>query len=236
MRNPINYAKNLLFPLVLFGTLAHAHDYWFEGNGNTLQLMRGHHDFSAHEGTKVVPYDPAIVTAATCRVAGKDSPLPRPSGPYPVSVKADCDNLLIEVDSGIWSQTMTGTKNESPKKLFGVLKSWHSLETVKLMKSWNPNDQKPLGQGLELISTKDPFATKTGGKLRLQALLNGKPAAGVAVAYDGRPRGVTGSDGKISIKVRHAGQQMLTASLEKPLSNGVADKQIQSTALIFTLK
>lgn len=234
MRIPRKYSFFLVSALFLSGAVQ-AHDYWFEAQGDELQLIRGHRDFSAHAGTKVVPYQPSIVKAAICRQGGKDSMLPKLAGPYPVKVRNNCDQLLVEVDSGIWSQTMTGTKNESPKKLFGVIKSWHSLETIKRIKSWTVSDKKPLGKGLELVPTTDPFVLKTGGKLRLQALLNGQPAKGVAVAYDGRPRGVTGADGMINIKVRHMGQQMLTASLEKPLKNGVADKQVQSTALMFKL-
>jgi nickel transport protein len=46
---------------------------------------------------------------------------------------------------------------------------------------------------------------------------------------------VTGADGKVNLRVRHPGMQVITASLERPLDNAKADKLVRSTVLMFEL-
>ena len=67
-------------------------------------------------------------------------------------------------------------------------------------------------------------------------MLEGKPREGVTVAYDGKSRGVTGKDGRMNIRVRHGGLQVITGSIkEPPLDKTKADKLIRATALFFAL-
>ena len=95
---------------------------------------------------------------------------------------------------------------------------------------------KPLSNGLEILLEKNPFGLENGQKLRLLVMLNSTPLEGVTVAYDGKPRGVTGKDGRINIRIRHGGPQIITGSIEEPPPDREkADKLTRSTTLFFEL-
>mgnify|MGYP001814810636 CR=1 FL=1 len=74
-----------------------------------------------------------------------------------------------------------------------------------------------------------------GKKLRLLVAYRKQPAEGVVVTYDGKPRGQTGPDGRINIRVRHAGFQVIQASLSRPDPSGMADEIIRTTNLNLEL-
>ena len=59
--------------------------------------------------------------------------------------------------------------------------------------------------------------------------------AGVPVAYAGQTRGASGEDGKVSIRLRRGGLQLLQASRETPLTDGKADVAIRSATLQFEI-
>lgn len=231
-----NLLLAVLTALMLVAPVAQAHDYWFEQAGNDYLLHRGHR-FSQHGGDTEVPYDPSIVSGGSCLRPGEPQPRPAAMSPgYPVRVAGPCLAVLVTVDSGYWSQTLTGTKNQPKDALFGVLRSWHSVESVKRVEAWSERVRTPLSAELELIFVDNPFGLAPGDKLRLLATLGGKPAKGVTVAYDGAPRGVTGADGRINLRIRHAGLQAISASLVEPLDSPQADKRVCSTMLMFNLK
>ena len=64
---------------------------------------------------------------------------------------------------------------------------------------------------------------------------DGKPVAGASVAYHGNPRGETDADGRIAIRLRHGGVQLIATSLELPLKDGKADTEILAATLQFDL-
>ncbi len=211
-----------------------AHDYWVESDGQDYLLFRGHR-YSEHTGEKIVPYDPTIIRGAYC--ASPDGPVHdvEPSSEYPVRIAGPCAALVVDADSGYWSQTLTGTRNQPKNELFGVLRSWRALESVKLINMWQDDLAQPLSDGLEIVCETDPFALRSGQKLRLLVTQEGKPREGVTVAYDGKPRGVTGKDGRINLRMRHGGMQHITASIDEPPTDDKADKLVRSTALLFEL-
>jgi nickel transport protein len=57
----------------------------------------------------------------------------------------------------------------------------------------------------------------------------------VPVAYGGDTRGVTGADGRIAIRLRQGGVQLIAASVETPLNDGKADVAIRGAILQFEL-
>jgi len=226
----------LIVSATLLATASQAHDYWFERSDEDYLLHRGHR-FSQHQGEEEVPFDPQIVTRAACLRAGDAEPSPAAvSGSYPLRVEGPCVAVLVAADSGYWSQTLTGTKNQGKDELFGVLRSWQALESVKRVEAWAERLREPLSTDLELVFTENPFALAVGEKLRLTALLRGQPAEGVTVAYHGDPRGVTGDDGRVNLRIRHKGLQLITASLEEPLDSAKADKRVRSTILMFDIQ
>lgn len=214
---------------------ARAHDYWFSINGEDYLLHRGH-KFSMHKGAQEVPFDPSIITNVYCFNEGALPPYrAHITDSYPLRIKGPCQATMATMDSGYWSQTLTGTKNQSKDKLFGALRSWHALESVKLVNEWNDQLRYPLSDTLELVFSKDPFQLAPGDKLRLVVMFAGKPAGAVTVAYDGDPRGLTNDEGRINLRIRHRGLQVISASIEEPLDGVKADKRIRSTLLLFHL-
>jgi len=228
---------SLIVSAALLATASHAHDYWFERNSEDYLLHRGHR-FSQHRGEKEVPFDPKIVTGAHCLRRGGANPSPAAVGRgYPLRVEGPCIAVMVTADSGYWSQTLTGTKNQGKDELFGVLRSWQAFESVKRIEAWTERLRTPLSAEFELLFTENPFALAVGDKLRLKAVFRGEPAPGAAVAYHGDPRGVTGDDGRINLRIRHKGLQLITASLEEPLSDSEkADKRVRSAILMFDIR
>jgi nickel transport protein len=220
----------------LLASASHAHDYWFERSGEDYLLHRGHR-FSEHQGEKEVPFDPAIVTGVRCLRHGSAAPAPAAvSAGYPLRVQGPCLAIQVTADSGYWSQTLTGTRNQGKDELFGVLRSWQALESVKRVEAWTERLREPLSTDLELVFTENPFSLAVGDKVRLAAVLDGEPVAGVTVAYHGDPRGVTGDDGRVNLRIRHQGLQFISASLEQPLDSERADKRVRSTILMFDIQ
>lgn len=220
----------------MLAAASHAHDYWFESIGEDYLLHRGHR-VSQHQGEKEVPFDPRIVTGAYCLQPGERTPSPAVIGDaYPLRVQGPCLAVMVTADSGYWSQTLTGTKNQGKDELFGVLRSWQALESVKRVEAWAERLREPLLTDLELVFTENPYALAVGDKLRLKAFVDGRPAGGVTVAYHGDPRGVTGDDGRVNLRIRHKGLQLITASIEQPLTGSQkADKRVRSTILMLDI-
>ena len=82
----------------------------------------------------------------------------------------------------------------------------------------------------------NPLKLKRGDKLRLTAWFQGKPAAGVTVAYFGKPRGISDGEGRINIRLQNPGFQLIQASLELPLNDGKADKAVHVSSLQFEIR
>lgn len=212
-----------------------AHEYWIEHDGDAYLLYQGHL-YAAHAGEERVVYDPAIVQQAYC--ARGDGELARPpaSATYPLRLKGACAAVFVQTSSGYWSQSLTGTKNKPKTEVSGVLRSWLSEESIKFIESWTPRLSRPLTEGLELVPLGDPRALTPGDKLRLLATWQGRPKAGVTVAYQGDPRGVTGADGTVNIRLRQGGTQVIAGSFEEPFNDAKADKIVRATILQFQLR
>lgn len=212
----------------------YAHDLWLEQSGKHLILYQGHRH-SAHAGAETMEYGKNFVTSATCLDAkGAKRPLAI-VGASPWTASGDCAALIVEVSSGYWSKTPWETKNVPKSEAPGAIKSWLSQESVKRLETWNAALARPLSDGLEIVPTTDPFALKPDDKLTVQVFFAGKPQANVPVAYHGDPRGATDASGRIAIRLRHAGMQLLSASLERPLADGQADVEMRAATLQFEL-
>jgi nickel transport protein len=212
-----------------------AHEYWLERDADAYVLYQGHL-YSAHEGEARVPYDPAILRDAQClRASGKAERLAVPPR-YPLRLGGACSAIFLQVASGYWSQTLTGTVNKPKTEVFGALRSWSSEESLKFLAAWHPALTGPLSTGLELVPLENLLKLRAGDKIRLLVTWQGKPKPGVAVAYDGNARGVTDDQGLINLRVRHAGTQVVSASFEEPLQDPRADKVVRATILQFELK
>jgi nickel transport protein len=214
---------------------AHAHDYWIERSGDSYTLHQGH-VYSSHKGEERVSYDPTLVKRAVCaRDEGTVASLDFARS-YPVRVSGRCGAILMEVDSGYWSQTFTETVQKPKSEVRGALRGWRAEESIKRIDAWSAALAKPLSTGFELVPLEDPLALKPGDKLRLLVTWRGQPKSGVAVAYAGDARGVTGRDGEINVRLRRPGVQVLSASFDEPIEALNADKVVHGTILQFEVK
>lgn len=224
----------LLLSMLLAATLGHAHDLWLEKNGRHWTLYQGHRH-SSHAGSDTLEYGGTFVTAATCLDArGAKRPL-AVVGTAPWTASGDCAALLLEISSGYWSKTPWETRNAPKTEVSGAMKSWLSRDSLKRIEQWTTPFIQPLGDGLEIVPTGDPFALKPEDKLVVRVLHAGKPLAGVPVAYHGDPRGETDPDGRVAIRLRHGGVQLISASVELPLMDGKADVEVRAATLQFEL-
>lgn len=213
---------------------AAAHDLWLEREAGGHVLLQGHRT-GAHAGEARVPYAPDFVKQALCfDERGQSRPLAVAAG-YPARLPGECAALVVTASSGHWTKTAWETKNVPKSGLAGVLKSWRAEEAVKRLNRWSAPLAQPLTRGLEITPLEDPFRLGVGDKITVRVTLAGRPRTGVPVAYDGATRGATGEDGTVVLKLRHGGLQMIAASLETPLDDGLADTLIRATTLNFEL-
>ena len=223
-----------LFLLTLAALPASGHDLWFERDGKGYVLLQGHRH-SAHQGAEIVPYEAADVKSLLCAEGSGAAKPVTASVTYPARAAADCAAVFAVLSSGYWTKTAWETKNVPKTGISGVVKSWLSEETVKRIERWSPALARPVSEQIEITPLADPLKLAPGDKIAVRVSFAGKPRAGVPVAYDGDVRGATGEDGSVSIRIRRAGMQMLSASLEEPLADGRADTVIRTAALVFEL-
>jgi nickel transport protein len=224
----------LFLSLALVSVPALAHDLWIEKEGSGYVLLQGHRH-SAHSGAEVVPYEPAAVKGATCvEASGKARPAVF-SRSFPAKLAADCATLLTTFSTGNWTKTAWDTKNVPKTGISGVIKSWYSEESLKYVERWSAASSAPVGTGLEITPVTNPLGLKAGDKLVVLVTGGGKPVAGVPVAYAGDTRGVSGPDGKVAIRLRQGGVQLIAASQETPLADGKADSAIRTASLQFEI-
>jgi nickel transport protein len=213
-----------------------AHDYWFEpdaANGDIL-MFRGHR-YSDHEGIALEPYDPSVIESAVCLGEGADAAQEFFDRIYPMRLPAGCAAYFIFLDAGTWIRTPHGIANVSRQASDGA-ESWKALESVKVIRAWDAQRlTQPISNELDIIPSSDPFALEPGEKIRLRIMLDNHPVAGAAVAYHGNFRGLTDRDGRINIRLRHHGLQVISASIEEPLDSGEADRLVRSAVLQFEM-
>lgn len=212
-----------------------AHDLWLERRDGAYTLYYGH-ERSGHSGERTLAYRPEQVKRTACfNTAGRELPA-EVSRTYPVSLRGDCAVTWFFTSSGYWSKTPYGTQNLPKSEASAVLSSWLSFESVKRLDAWGETLARPLTRELEIVALANPLGLRPGDKLRVGVYRDGHPAEGVTVAYFGHPRGVTGGDGQVNIRLKEAGYQLIQASVELPLADGKADKVVHATALVFELK
>ncbi len=215
-----------LFLLLIAAVLAH--DTWIEKDGDVYTLRYGHLDYKgSHEGVREIPYDPKKVVEAVC-AKGEITEKVEFERNYPVRVEKRCDELYFLMDNGYFTKTPYGTKPVTKDKARMAVYSWHSIESVKYV---NRPVKRAIGRSLELVFVSDIPNTKE--KARLELMFDGKPARGV-VSYFGKPRGYSGSDGRINIKIKREGFQKIEASLKEPCKDlAKCDETVYTTSLIF---
>jgi nickel transport protein len=226
----------LLTAVLMFSGYAHAHDLWLERDvqGEGIDLYYGH-KYSQNGGAKLLEYPPEWVREALCfDAAGNETALPSAAG-YPYRIQGQCAAACVLTSSGYWTKTPYGTENVRKAEARLPIKSWLSYESVKRIDGWGEALSEPLTGWLEMTPLGDPRSLRQGRKLRLRVTFDRQPVEGVVVSYDGKPRGQTGRDGEINIRLRHGGFQVIQASLSRPDASGKADEIVHAANLNFEL-
>lgn len=227
--------KPLLLLLALYSGLSCGHDIWIERNGSQHSLAYGH-EKSSHAGAQRLEYKPENVQQALCFNDSAQTQRVELRTQYPATLQGDCAVSWFLLSSGYWSKTPYGLKNRPKNEVDAAIDSWLSLEAIKRLDRWSKALVRPVTQELELVPLDNPMTLKNGDKMRLRVWFQGKPAANVTVAYFGKPRGVTGEDGMLNIRLNQAGYQHIEASMELPLADGKADKTIRTSSLQFEIQ
>lgn len=180
-----------LAAIALFGasTQAGAHTVWLEADTahpGDYRVM-----FGGHAG-KTESYDMAKLGAVAARDAsGKPVVLQRRDGADGVrlSPAAKPALLIVAFDNGYWSKNAKGKSinrpmTEVPDAVSGV----HAIKYHKTIVQWTDAVTHATGQPFELVPV-SASAPRAGQPLQLRVLIDGKPAAGIKLAF-----GEEGSD------------------------------------------
>ena len=212
-----------------------AHDLWVETEGSIHTLRYGH-ERSKHDGERSLTYAKDFVKKGRC--FGRDGKEVHTSlsQSFPAQIAGSCAATLFVASSGFWIKTPYGTQNKPKTEAAPALDSWESFDMVKHLREWSPAFSNPLADSLELVPEENPLLLKAGDKMTVRVFWRGKPRSGVTVAYHGSPRGVSAADGRVNIRLRDPGFQLIQASVDDPPRDATkADKTVYATHLGFTL-
>jgi len=209
--------------------LAAAHDLWLEPGGDGFLLRYG------HRGKELLAIQAPRVKALRCveRGAAKDVLASAAFTPREVKVQARCDAISASHYGGFYSLTPDGEVNLPRTKVQGAVKAWESKQFAKWVDARSPAAAAPLGDELEIVPASDLARARSGDKIAVRVLHQGKPVSGAIVAIDHRPIGETDSHGETRLRLRTAGIESLTASLRRPVATPEADAIVLEASLTF---
>jgi nickel transport protein len=229
-------ALSLALAAALAPATADAHDVFWSAGAPADTLLEGHLTGHGHGGAANEPLAASRVAwLATIGADGVVHVVPVPAA-APVTVAADGVADFALVEWGWWTKTADGTTNSHPSEVAHPLQGWHSQETVKHLRGWHQALGSPLGRGLELTPLADPRVLSPGDKLAVLVTLDGAPVEGAAVAYGDDTRGASGSDGRVNIRLRKAGLQVVRASLRRPDADAPRYEDVRTAVLTFELE
>ena len=182
---------------------ASAHSMWLAEKNGVLEIQYGHeHDLD--------PYKPERVgdIRAFAADGAKVKPQVRSSGGIVSIEPAGAAMVSAAYDNKAWTKSASkGWVNLPRAEVLDGSQSGLSQKFTKTYLKPTRGFARPLGQPLELIPLSDPAALKTGDRLNIRVLLDGKPLAGVKVAgnmfdySDKAEKVVTDADGIVTVTV-----------------------------------
>jgi len=222
--------------VILNGASAGAHDVFWSAGAVADTLMEGHLSHHAHGGSTNEPLAAVRITwLATIDADGVRHEPPIPTvAPVTVASAGVADFALV--DWGWSTKTANGTVNRHPSEVARPLQGWRSQETVKHLRGWHPVLAAPLGRGLELTPLTDPRLLSPGDKFTVIVTLDGSPVEGAAVACGGDARTASGRDGKVNVRLRAAGLQVVRASLRRPDADLPQYEDVRTAVLTFAVE
>jgi nickel transport protein len=219
-------------PLVL------AHETWIEKQNGELIVVHGH-------AGKGEPYDPGKVKEPKALDAGGQAvgmEIVKNKENASLSTKGNAAILGVFYDSGYWLKTTDGWKQATKKEGTGkytIVESIKSEQYCKSLLAPSAACVKPVGQRFEIVPQKDPATLRSGDKIPIRILFDGKPIEGAVVALggghesDAKDALKTDKDGMAAVTIERPGLQMIKASHRIPLKND-SDADVLSVASTIT--
>ncbi len=220
----------MVVALVLLPSLAHAHDFWFEHEGDAFVLQYG------HRGGKVLAIEAAKLKSIRCLPRGGASKEVLPQAvfsPTTVTIRASCEAVSAFYHGGYWSKTPDGDKNLPKNRAGDAVSSWESMQFAKWVNARNAAASAPLGDLLEIVPVTDLSGVKQGDKVTVRVLLQGKPVSSAIASMDHKPLGETDGAGQVRLRVRASTLETISVSIKRPLARPEADQQVLEASLSF---
>lgn len=223
----------LLVLLLIANVLAH--DLWIEKEGKGYVLYYGHMEPKDGE-ERLLMYSPERVIKLECYDEGgrlKEAKIERS---YPSKLYGNCAVVYGLLFSGHWTKTTEGTKNLQKDRVRDPIESWVSYESVKRVERWPEDPSKPLTQDLEIVLEGRPSELSVGKKFTLRVYYEGKPLKDALVSYKGKTVGATDSEGRVNLRIRGSGLQVISASFRERADGIRADYIVRTAILLFELR
>lgn len=215
-----------------------AHDFWIEKKDGKLFIVSGHDD-------KWDVYDPARVK----EVKAFDSKgnilkadVVKQKGIAYVEPKENIAMISVVFDNYFWVKTTDGwkniTKREAQKQGFQILESGQSFKYAKYLSKWSDSFSKPVGTKIEIVPQKNPLVLKSGDKLPIKALLDGKILENAPLFLHGSHDEIakTNKEGIANVEVKK-GQNIVSTTTREPLvDNPDADQLYLRASISFEVK
>ena len=221
--------------LLLAAGGVYAHDIWIEKSSGGYVLLYGHAGHGGGE-SEIVEYDPADVVRAICIDRAGTGVEAKIQDECPLRIGGSFASIYVLTSSGYWSETPFGLKNLPKDEAKSPIRSWLSFESVKRIDVWGDGTSSPLTEDLEITPVRNPLILSRGDKVRLFVTIGGKPAAGVPVAYFDSTRGITDRKGRINIRLKFGGMQLIKATLKEPGDGVKEDEIVHTTTLVFEIE
>lgn len=229
----MNRLHVLLATLALLAPLsaARAHTAWIEAAGDGYVVR-----FGGHEG-KTEPYAADKVKSVQAVDAqGRALTVSARAGDDGVrlTVAGAPAVLALHFDNGIWSRAPGGRSQPLPLDAHpGATQATHAVKYAKTIVQWTAAAAQPLGQPFELLPLQSQ-PPRAGQPLRLRVLVDGKPAAGIAVGRDENDPQPARSDADGVVTLRPvAGQNALWSGQRSAVSG---DPRLTQRSVEYVLR
>ncbi len=223
-----------IFAGLLAGPAA-AHGLWVEERRGNLEVIYGH-------GAEDNAYDPKKINAALAfDRAGKA--VPAEVKPLQDHGRVEADNsaamVVVTLDNGYWTSDAQGAWHNKGRSAVADAKEsgrYTKTAVMHLKPGATIPDLKRLD--LVIVPLRDPLSVHPGEALPVRVMMDGKPAAGVALIgdYVNDPEhevATTDEKGEARVTIRNAGLNVIAASASVPTDDPEADVRGMLATLAF---
>lgn len=228
--------RRIVILILVSVSVLYAHDLWLSTIKDGSYVLRYGHISSAHRGEKNIEYNVDNIKDVVLFNGEGEKVEVAYKLEYPLKIPRGPSVIFVVFSTGYWTKTVEGTKNLSKDKVEIPISSWLSFEYVKFMKVWNNALSIPLTDYLEIVPQDDIENAKVGKKLTFLVTYKRNPVKNVVVAYDGKPIGVTDEKGRINIRIKKKGLQIIQATYKEKADGKKTDEVIHTTTLNWEIK